>query len=499
MSNKENGLQASFARAARRARSQRLLDAAGWMLRVCAAVLLVVLAVVLVFPRVSAWGGIVLGGLAAFFVIVCGVAWFRPLPRGLLARRMDEHAGLADHAITSAELGAGEGGGWLRLQYEDTVARLEAIDWKKAWPLRWPRFSGWAGAVTVLLAALLAGRMWTYQPAPAADERPGLANEAAMIEEVFKDWEMAAELTQDPELKKLLAEIQPMREELPNMNEREMLLSLSKLQNKLEAMREAAAKESMEASASEMAVAFEGMEGMGKLAAAVRQKDFEKAAELAEKEAEKLGKPGAAVPKGADGESTQQKMSAAADKLGQNGQEQASSAMRQMQQAANKKDAQGMCQGMGQMGQSFGKEGQRQQARKNLGTQIAQIGQCKGGLGEGKCEGSGLSLTKKIAEGKNGEGAGSSSDPNREKAATEMGATRTEENLTGQTGEGESMTETLNSETPGSESPRLDRNAQFAQYEKLSEQAIADESLPLAYRETIRKYFEAIRPAREQP
>lgn len=493
----ENGLQASFAHAARRARGQRLLDALGWFLRVAAVVLAIVLAVALVFPAVSAWGGVVFGVLGAGLILSAAVAWFRPLPKGLLARRIDEHAGLADHAITSAELDAEKGSGWLRLQYEDTLARLQAINWKKAWPLRWPRFSGWTAVVAVFLAVLLAGRLLTYRPATAVTS-PGLTAQAAIIEEVFKDWEKAAELGEDPELKKLLAELQPMREQLPKMNEREMLLSLSKLQNKLEAMREASSKDSMEAAAAEMAAAFEGMEGMGQLAAALRQKEFEKAAEQAEKQAEKLGEAGASTPKGADSAATQQQMASAADKLSQGGQEQSASDMREMQKSAGQKNAKGMSKAMGQMAKNFGKEGQRQQIKKNLGLQIAQIGQCKNCVGQGQCEKPGMSLSRKIAQSKGGKGAGSSTDPNREKDPTQSDAARAQENLTGNAGEGESTTETVSSDTPGTEAPRGDRNAQFAQYEKLSEQAIADESLPLAYREAIRKYFEAIRPARDQ-
>ena len=36
--------------------------------------------------------------------------------------------------------------------------------------------------------------------------------------------------------------------------------------------------------------------------------------------------------------------------------------------------------------------------------------------------------------------------------------------------------------------------AQFAQYEKLSEQATEDENLPVADRQMIKRYFEDIRP-----
>lgn len=518
----ENGLQASFARAERRARGQRLIEATGWFLRGAAVFLALVLAATLVVPGVSAWGGGSLAALVAVLVFLAVVAWFRPIPKACLARRIDKHAGLADHAITSAELESEKGSGWLRLQYEDTMARLQSIDWKTAWPLRWPRFSGGMAVAVVLLAALLAGRFLTYHPATMEKDR-GLADEVAAIEEVFKDWEQAAELTQDPELKKLLAEVQPMREQLPEMNEREMMLSLSKLENRLETLREAASKDSLEGAAADMAGAFEGIEDMGKLASALRQKDFEKAAELTRKEAEKLGQADAAMPRGADSAATQRQMAAVGDKLEQSGQQSAATAMREMRQSASQQNPQGMGKAMGQMSKNFEREGQRQEASKNLGVQLAQVGQRKSSLGrgqgkmaqgkggqgqpgqqgqegeqDGEGEGRGLSLTKRIAEARGGKGAGSETDPNRYKDPTRSDASRTDESLTGQAGDGESMTENMSSDAPGSEAPREDRNAQFAKYEKLSLQAIEDESLPLAYREAIRKYFEAIRPAQER-
>jgi hypothetical protein len=321
--------------------------------------------------------------------------------------------------------------------------------------------------------------------------------DAAAIEEMLADWEKAAELTEDPELKQLLAELQPMRDDLKKMNEREMLLALSKLENKLEALRDAASKDSMEASAGDMASALENVDGMGALAAALRRKEFEKAAELAEKEGKKLDQKGAKIPSGAESASAQQQMAKASKKLSDSGQGQASAAMNQTREGAQNNNPSQMGQGMKGLGQCLSKAAQSQAAKSRLGLQLAQLGQCKGGMGNCEGNGMGMSLTAKLSESKNGKGAGSSSDPNREKDPTDLGSTRSLENLTGAAGEGESETETLSSDTPGSEAQREGRDAQFAKYEKLSQQAITDENLPPAYREAIRKYFEAIRPAAE--
>ena len=494
MPESQPGLQESIATARSRIRKQRLVSASGMALRALGAVLVVAVLAAWIFPTaaVACAGLAALSALAALVFLV--VVWLQPVSDLHAARAIDTHFGLPDHTLSASELKPETGESWLRLQREDTAARLTNLDWKTRWPITWPKFSAAAGAIVVLLAALLATRLAFLPPAaPIAEAGPN--QDAAAIEEILKDWEKAAELTEDPELKELLAELQPLRDELPKMSEREMLLALSKLESKLEALREAASKDSMEASAGDMAAALENVEGMGALAASLRRKEFDKAAEQADKESKKLSQKDAKIPSGADSASTQQQMSKASAKLSQSGQAKAASAMNQTREGAQNQSPSQMSQGLKELGQCMAKAGQCQSTKARLSLQLAQLGQCKNGMGQ--CDGKGMSLLVKIGEGKNGKGAGSAIDPNREKDPTDLGSTRSLEGLTGAAGEGESETETLNTDTPGGEAPRDERNAQFAKYEKLSQQAIADENLPLAYREAIRKYFEAIRPAAE--
>lgn len=476
-----------------RMRRQRLIDAAGVLLRGLAGVLAVVLAVISFFPQ-AAGGVLVLLALAGVAVLGgLAMAWLRPISDHRVVRAVDTHFGLPDHTLSAAELPTEVGADWRRLQHADTAACLADLDWKACWPVAWPKFSAAAGVAVLLLSALVAFRV-AFLPVPAIAAE-GTNEDAAAIEEILADWEKTAELTGDPELREILAELQPLRDQLPGMNEREMLLALSKLENKLEALRESAAKDSMETSAADMAAALEDVEGMGALAASLRRKELAEAARLAEKEAQKLGEKGAKTPAGADNASTQQQMARASERLSQSGQPEAASAMNQTREGGQKKDPSEMSKGLAKLGQSLAKAGQSQAAQARLGLQLAQLGECKAGMGQKPGEGIGLSLLPKLSQQKGkGKGAGSETDPDREKAPTDLGAERSLEGLTGQAGSGDSQVETLASDTPGSEAPRDARSAQFAQYEKLSQQAIEDENLPLAYRESIRKYFEAIKP-----
>lgn len=497
MSSKDSNLERSLSLAAGKLRWQRVASFLGIAFRWSALVL--GLGLVSSFALRSPGLAVIVLGITALALIVVSIAALvLPLDPNALAREMDRRFRLPDHTTTAEELQTASGQGWHKLQYEDTVARLGEADWKKSWKIALPKFSLPASLANAVLAmALITLCFVTFDPSESAKTPAAPPENAAQLEEIFKDWETAAEQTDNPELRQLLAELKPMREELPKMSDRELLSAMSKLENKLESLRQSAEKESLEPSANDIAEALANMEGQEATSAALRRKDFKKAAELADQSAKQMAKKGAATPKGADSPEAQQQFQKTARKLSKSGQQQASSAMNQMAQSGQKKDSDGMSKGMGQLGQSLSKESSRKESQSRLGTQLSQLGQCKSNMANGESNGSGMSLIPKLAGKPGGKGAGSDSDYNRTKAATDLGSNRIAQDLSGAPDQGDSEVETVKSDAPSSEAPRADRATQFAQYEKLSEQAIADESMPLAYREAIRRYFESIRPSTE--
>jgi hypothetical protein len=115
----------------------------------------------------------------------------------------------------------------------------------------------------------------------------------------------------------------------------------------------------------------------------------------------------------------------------------------------------------------------------------------------------GISLVPKLAlmhSQKPGHGAGSETDPNRVGAPTELASDRNREHLEGVANEqGDTDTTNLTTLDPNVEHVATRGAANFQAYEKLSQEAIADENLPLAHRQTIRRYFESIRPTGDKP
>jgi hypothetical protein len=71
-------------------------------------------------------------------------------------------------------------------------------------------------------------------------------------------------------------------------------------------------------------------------------------------------------------------------------------------------------------------------------------------------------------------------------------------NLKGQeSGQGESDIETEKSDPQEEETLRAYRE-QIEKFESLSESALESESIPMGHRQTIRKYFELIRPSNSE-
>jgi hypothetical protein len=78
---------------------------------------------------------------------------------------------------------------------------------------------------------------------------------------------------------------------------------------------------------------------------------------------------------------------------------------------------------------------------------------------------------------------------------TRLESPRNMQEITGTPGEGPSEFETSSS-PEGREQARRKYRESFEKYQKLSEAVLDSEPIPLGHRQTIRRYFELIRPTR---
>ena len=489
--------------AAARYRLERLARVSWAIAWALALGLLFLLLLSLVTP-VAAWAWQIVAGL--FFLTVIGaVTVYRwGYDRRHLLVRMDAQGKLPDSVLSAGDWEGAAGDPWRERQRVETLRRLETIDWRQAWPVRWPRLLWLPLASVVFLAGILGllQQSWLERAHLAAiaqheADKPVAADQIKPIEDVFKDWEEAQKIAPSPELAELLKQIKPLRDQMASgqMTEKQLFLKLNDVQAALQAAQDKLKAESMEPMAASMAEAMKDLDGMSGLAAALQRKDFAAARDQAAQAQEKYQSSGAKMPEGAQAQAAADKMAEAAKKA--DGNPQASSAMKQMQQGLSKGDSSEMSKGLGDLKDSLGQQAEKQSQSNNLSTQMAQMSDAKNSLGNG--DGSGikmgmpqLSLAKSMQQQK---GAGSTIDPNRTGAATQLDASHQDVKLTGTAGDGKSETQTESTQDPHFEQTAASVNAsEFAAYEKLSEQATQDENLPVADRQTIKRYFQDIHP-----
>jgi hypothetical protein len=453
----------------------------------------------------------------AFLLLALGAAlgiYLRKIDRHRLLVRMDAHGKLSDSVLTAGDWESAPADPWRERQRLETLRLLEKIDWRKAWPVRWPSLLWLPLATSLFLIVILAlvQSNWTQQTRRAhlAEDlanAPVTAQQLQPLEQVFQDWDAAQKIAPSPELEKLLQDLKPMRDQMAEgkMTEKQVLLKLNEVQARLQAQKDQLEASSMEPTAQSIADAVKDLDGMSGLAAALQRKDFAAAKEQAAQAAEKYKSGQAKMPEGANAQTAASKLSDAAQKA--SGDKQASSSLSQMKDGVSNKDGAEMRKGLGGLKDSLAQQAQRDTQGKNLGTQLAQLGDAKNGMGQkpgdgqrqGKGQGAGmqmglpqLSLAKSLEQQK---GAGMGADPNQFGAQTQLDANHQQVKITGTAGAGPSEKQTESTNDPHMEKTAsgVDQ-AQFDAYKKLSDQATEDENLPVADRQMIKRYFEDIRP-----
>jgi hypothetical protein len=506
------------ARALRRLRWERVIAQTGLIAWGAALYLLLMAAAGLVFPALILYAPAIVGVAAIGGAVALAAVAARPLDRRDVRHRLDSCARLSDHALSAGDWDGRVDEPWRRTQLRQTAAGLVQIDWLHAWPLKWPRRLWLPVASVCLLVAVL--WMWRdeavfrfEQAARLAQQEKGdLKEESAALEKVFKDWEKSQQDQPDPDLQKLLEEIKPLREKLAEgeLSEKELFVELNKVQERLAEMQKQLDEESVEPMAGDLAEALEGLDGAGALAAALRRKDFEAAQQEAAKAEKKFREGQSKMPSGSKADETSQRLQKVAAQLGQRGNRSMSGAAQQMSQAAQKGQGQQMGQGMGQLSDGLGREAGRQQQMQGLAHQASQMQAAKQGLGQkGQGQGQGQPQDGGMAEAlaqlgkfsdrrgdKKGSGAGTGADPDRFGEATQLESAKLASGVSGQMGQ-EGPTDVSVEKTSQPQIENLTEGitqSQFSSYERLSRQAIEDESLPVAHRQMIKRYFESIKP-----
>lgn len=400
------------------------------------------------------------------------------------ARLIDHECQLKDRVQTALQfLASPSGDSVRRLQIEDTEAHLSAIDVQKIAPVAEPKM--WrCGLVSSVVAMFLIFVATPAQPLQAGEE-----GNAVVAEQADRAAESLAELEQfqkeeaDPELEKLLKE---MNKELKGLKEhsgdpKEALAKLSAMEAELQAMQQQLQEQSSEATLKEIGEALSLSESMQSAGEALSKGEMDKAAqELAKLETPEMDRK---TQKAVTEKLDQAQKNAGAKKSS----EAIKDAAQKMAQGVSSGDKSKFQDGAKSLASECKKQGQKKKLADLLKKQCQCLGECKS-----ECESECRMMAQGNKPGGKKAGKGAGGNPQGEKTARNK--TQKEMKITGtDSGKGDSETENETAPEQSQEAVRqYQQNAD--KYEALSESALESESIPLGHRQTIRRYFELIRP-----
>lgn len=424
--------------------------------------------------------GIALAGPAAG----CLLAFLTQRDWRAAARAIDAHYRMKDRTTSALEfLNKPDAGGVHQLAVDDALSHLQQVSARDVVPIRLPRALPYGVAAMVAAAVVL---FVTTRPAEVgatpAQPLPAVLAQADRVSEELKELEEFAKENQDPEIEQLVAELKEAIEELkqPEVNLREALAKLSEMEASLQQQQ---AQYNVEVADAQLAAVGEAISLAEPLAAAGKALaggQFDKAAEeLARAEAPALDRQTEKTMK--------EKLEQIARQMQDSGNGSLSQATGDVSSGLGG-DGSRFKQGVQKLSGEARKHGKRKKLQDLLHKQCQCLGECKG-----ECESECKSDNAKAKPG--GKGWGLASSGNEAGDATPNLGGKQEMRLQGQqSNEGDVEVETTTSPEGKEEAQRAYRET-YEKFRKASEAVLETEPIPLGHRQTIRRYFESIRPA----
>ena len=419
-------------------------------------------------------------------VIVAGcVAIVRSSSLQLAARTIDIKCGLKDRTQTALQFLAStaDDSALRRLQIEDAENHLQSVDPVLIAPIRAPRSWGW-GILMAVMAFVLSFFAGQPERVYAATEiNTVVSSQADRVASGLEELQQFQHEQKDPELEKVLKELarQVTALKTPGLDPKEALAKLSEMEAALQEMQQQVAESSVEAQLQEVGEALSLAEAMAAAGQALAEGEMEKAAE----ELNKLEMP----------DLDRKTEKAIGEKLEQIQNSKCEGSQKQSLKESLRKASEGMSSGnkskfqdgMKGLAGECRKQGQKTKLSDLLRKQCQSLSDCKS-----ECESECRSQAQSNKKGGQKAGKGSvdltGDKTGKQKTGSEM-------NLKGEnSGIGDSDVETEKGPEQEQEAVRQYRQ-NVDKYEALSESVLESESIPLGHRQTIRRYFEMIRPS----
>lgn len=434
------------------------------------------------------------GGIA---VIALVVRLIRPVNLQEAARAIDIDASLKDRVVSGLEQIQRKTNETLTtLQLQDTSKRLAAVPIKKVARYTVPRETKFIVIVAIFLITFSFVEFFA-PPATSTeiDFSPEIAAQAdtllKKIEEVQKD----TELNEDQELKEILKEIEERTLELkkPQIKPKEALKRMTELEALLKTKTDPLKMAQQEELMKGLGQQFIGNPILGDFGQQLKRGDYQKAADKLDKVAEDVPKYDQEKRQNLSDELKRAGKSLKDTDLDGLGGKLASSG-----EAMEGNDSKGAQKGLRASGKEIRDFDLLKSRNQKLAELLSECEACKAGIA-GACNSKGINpatgLTKLLSN-KSSEGAGNKTSTAQQGDLTSLDSTLNLEKLTGVQGEGSSTVQTSKASAEGQESALSYKDA-YMKYQKLSEDALTQEQIPLGYKFYVKRYFESIKPTDE--
>ncbi len=433
----------------------------------------------------------VAGGIAVVALIV---RLIRPINLQEAARAIDIDASLKDRVVSGLEQIQRKTNETLTtLQIQDTSKRLQAIPIKQVAQYTVPRETKY---IAIVVAFLVTFSFVEFFAPPATsteiDISPQIAAEADTFLKKIEEAKKEAELSEDQELKEILKEIEERTLKLkkPQIAPKDALARLTELAALLKTKTDPHKMAKQEELMKGLGQQFIGNPILGEFGQQLKRGDYKEAADKLDKVAED-------VPK-----FDQEKRQNLSDELKRAGKSLKNTDLDGLGgelsgagESLDGNDAEGTQKGLRASGKKIRDFDLLKSRNQRLAKLLSECEACKAGIA-GACNSKGINpatgLTK-VLSNKPGQGIGNKTSETQQGDLTSLDSTLNLEQLTGVQGEGSSTVQTSKASAEGQESALSYKDA-YMKYQKLSEDALTEEQIPLGYKFYVKRYFESIKP-----
>jgi tetratricopeptide (TPR) repeat protein len=423
---------------------------------------------------------------AALAFVLAGPALgaFAAVARGRSARSaaaaVDAHYDLKDRAVSAvAFLGRGKTTPIHELQVADADQHIRGLDPQRVVPFRVPTLLPFGAAAAILaMGLLLRPRPVAVQAKPAEPLEP-VVSAAQQAEESLEDLEEAANKYNDPKLKELVQKLTNAVEQMkqPGVDVKEALAKLSEMQAAIAAQQATFNVGMVDTQMQALGEALASTEALDGAGQSLQVGKYDKAADQLEQADPRFDRK--------EVKNLKEKLAKAAKQMEEAGLADLSTATKELAEALESDGSSSSA--LKKLSNLARAQGRRKRINDLLTLSTNNLSECKS-----NCSG-GLKIRKKSKKDTPSSGWGRAISGNTEGQRTSLDSERKRDQVKGQMGEGDSETETTHM-PEGRQLAARKYSEQYQKYRRMSEAALNSEPIPLGHRQTIRRYFELIRP-----